>query len=115
VKATALGIAYKVAAALGAVDGAEVLGTEICLLSARPVANVRFLRELVKSSMSSLVLGLRFAPDVSASLGVDSIFSQTASFVDVELSEMQVIARQKLAPGGLQCWRICTSSERFAA
>jgi hypothetical protein len=112
---TAVGIAYKAAAGLGAVNRAEVLGEEIWLLSARPVANVRFFRELVKLSISSLVLGLRFAPAVSSSLGVDSIFSQTASFVDVEPSEMQVIDRQKLAPGGLQCWGICTSSERFAA
>jgi hypothetical protein len=112
---TAVGIAYKAVAALGTADGADVLGAETCLLSARPVANVRFFKELVKLSISSLILGLRFAPAVSASLGVDSIFSQTAPFVDVEPSEMQVIDRQKLAPGGLQCWGICTSRERLAA
>ena len=55
---TAVGIADEVAAGLGVIDEAEVLDTEMCLLSARPVANVRFFRELVKLSMSSLVLGL---------------------------------------------------------
>jgi hypothetical protein len=115
VKVTAVGIADEVAEGLGVIDEAEVLDTEIYLLSARAVANVRFFRELVKLSIFSLVLSLGFAPVMSTSLGVDSIFSQTASFVDAKRSEMQVIDRQKLAPGGLQCWGICTSSERFAA
>ena len=77
--------------------------------------NPKFFRQLVRLSMLSVTLSPVFSPSLSAFRCCDSMFSHTASLLEVEPGEMHVIERQKRVPGWLQCWGFCTMSERLAA